>query len=166
MARQDLDLGEACGVGRRLRLVVRVAVSLPNREDRQGQARQGEGDAEGERPRSQPEGRRHVSGDEGGPAEGEVPSGLVQTHGQSTPPRTGQVDLHDHRRGPGETLAHAKQDVGEEDPVPGARPHEEERNGQGDQPPRHQNWLASHVVGQTSGEIVRECLGDTEGDDE
>src|SRR5579884_4008345 len=45
-----------------------------------------------------------------------------------------QVDLHDHRGGPGQPLVDAEQDVGEDDPAPPGPEGEEERDRDADEP--------------------------------
>ena len=115
---------------------------------------------------TQPVDRRDVTRGERGAAHGEVACELVEAHREATPLGAGEVDLHDDRGRPRESLADAKQDVGGEDPIPRRRPHEEEWNGHGDQPPRDKNDLAAEAVGEAPRGVVGQRLGHAEHDNE
>ena len=45
---------------------------------------------------------------EGGGRNGQITGKLVETHRETAILRAGEIDLHDHRRRPSETLAHAE----------------------------------------------------------
>src|SRR3546814_19082645 len=63
-----------------------------------------------------------------------VPRRFVEAHGEAALRGSDEVDLHDHRRGPGEALVHAEQHVGDDDPRPARCPDEDEGNGDADEP--------------------------------
>jgi hypothetical protein len=77
---------------------------------------------------------------------GDISGELVQAHGQPTLLRTDEVNLHDDRRRPREALADAEQQVREQDPVPGGRPHEEEGHRHGNEPSTDQHVLAPIAI--------------------
>ena len=84
-----------------------------------------------------------------------VAGGLVEAHREAAPGRTDEVDLHDHRRRPGQALVDAEQHVRRDHPAPGRRPDEQERNRQADQPAGDQDRLAAEAVGEGAGGEVR-----------
>jgi len=96
----------------------------------------------------------------------EVAGELVQPHREAAILRSGEIDLHDDRGRPGESLAHAEQRVGGEHPRPRRRPHQQERHRGRNDPAGHQHVLATEAVREPSCEVVRERLGDAEHDDE
>ena len=95
-----------------------------------------------------------------------VAGGLVQAHGEAAPCGADEVDLHDHGRGPRESLVDAEQHVGDDDPAPRRRPHQQQRHRQADQPSRHEHRLAAHPIGKRPGEEVGDGFDRAEGDDE
>ncbi len=107
-----------------------------------------------------------VAGGERGDGDGAVAGGFVEAHRESAPGGADEVDLHDHRRRPGEALVDAEQDVGEDHPSPSRRPDQQQRDREGDDPPGDQHRLAAVAVGQGAGEEVRRRLDGAEGDDE
>src|SRR5262249_20726366 len=96
---------------------------LPNGEQGQCCPDSDVTDTEIERLRPEPEMRRHPPGGQCTACDGDVPGKLVQSHRESTLLRTNQVDLHDNRRRPGQTLTDTQQHVRGYDPVPSRRPH-------------------------------------------
>ena len=66
---------------------------------------------------------------------------LVEAHGEPALRRTHQINLHDHCRGPGQSLTDPQQHVGEQHPVPAWRPHEQKGYGCGNEPPDHEDAL-------------------------
>jgi hypothetical protein len=60
----------------------------------------------------------------------------------------------------------AEQHVGEQDPAPRRRPHQQEGHRDRDQPAADQDLLASEAVGPAAGEVVGQRLGHAEHDDE
>jgi hypothetical protein len=143
-----------------------MPVALADEQGREEQADDHEGHAQVERLRPDAPLRRHEARRQRGQSQGEVTRELVQAHGETAALRADQVDLHDDGRRPCEALARAEQHVGEEHPVPGRRPHQQEGYGHGHQPARHQHRLASDAVGEPAREVVREGLHDPEDHDE
>ena len=132
----------------------------------EAQAEGGEGDAEEERGRAQPVGLGEVAGRQSGGGDGGVSGGLVEAHRQAAPGRADEVDLHHHGGRPGQPLADAEQDVGEDDPAPGRRPDQQQRDRDGDEPAGDQDRFAAEPVGPGSGEVVGGGLGQAEDEDE
>ncbi len=112
------------------------------------------------RPAIQP-GRERREGDRA------VAGGLVEAHREAAPRGTDEVDLHDHRRRPGQPLVHAEQDVGGDDPGPVRGPDDQERDGQPDQPAGDEDGLAAERdrPGAPATRLVT-ALVDAECDDE
>src|SRR5688500_17600156 len=91
---------------------------------------------------------------------------FVQAHRKTPPLGTGQVDLHDDGRGPGEALTHTEQSVRNEHPCPARRPHEQERNGHREEPAGYEHVFTAKAIGKPASEIVRERLRYAEDNDE
>ena len=148
------------------RFLAGVAVGLAHEERREPETERGVGEAEEERLGPQPV----LGGDEPGRQRGDgdraVAGGLVQAHRETAPGGADEVDLHDHRRRPGESLVDAEQHVGEDDPAPRRCPHQQQRHRQADQPARDQDRLAADPIGERPGEEVGGRLDRAEGDDE
>jgi hypothetical protein len=104
--------------------VAYVTVRLANEEGRQRKPSDGERDAEIERLRAQTVDRGEMASRERGAGDGEIAGELVQSHREAALLGACEIDLHDHRRRPGEALAHAEKHVGSEHPVPRRRRHQ------------------------------------------
>src|SRR5215216_912223 len=152
------------GVGQ-LGFEVGVPAGLTDHQRRQPEAEAGIGQAEIERLGTQPGPGSNKAGQVGGEGHRQVAGGLVETHGQPTATRAGQVDLHDHRRRPAQALVDPEQDIDGDDPGPGGRPDEQQGHGQADQPAGDQDRFAAVAVGQGAGQEVGGGLGEAEGDD-
>jgi hypothetical protein len=143
-----------------------VAARFADEENREDESRDREDDAEIERFRSQPVGGGDGTGRESRAGKREVAGGLVESHREPAPCRADEVDLHDDRRRPAESLVDPEEDVGEDDPFPGRGKHDHKRDRQADEPTGDQDLLAPNPVGEAPGEEVRQRLDETEGDDE
>ena len=142
------------------------SLGLAYEEHRQAEAEAGVGETEEERRRAQAPALGDVSGGEGGDGDGAVAGCLVEAHREPASRRPDEIDLHHDRGRPGESLVDAEQHVGEHHPSPGGGPHEQQRDGQGEDPPGDQDRFAAEPVGECAGEEIRRCLHGTEGDDE
>ena len=147
-------------------LVAGVAPGLTHEEGGQAESERGVGHAEEERFGAQPVLLGDVAGGEGGEGDGAVAGGLVEAHGEAAAGGADEVDLHDHRGGPGEALVDAEEHVGEHHPAPRRRPHQQQRDREADDPAGDEHRFASVPVGQGAGEEVGGRLHDAEGDDE
>src|SRR6266568_3912203 len=158
--------GGAVDAGRRVGgFVVGVAAGFPDEEGGQAEAEGGVHEAEQERCRAQPVVRCEVAGGGGRCGDGEVAGGFVEAHGQAAPVGAGEVDFHDDRGRPGQALVDPEQHVGGDDPPPGRRPDDEQRDGDAGEPTGEQDGLAAVAVGQGAGEEVCDGLGGAEGED-
>ena len=83
---------------------VQVVAGLAHRQGGQAKAEGGVGDAEIKRLGAQPVPGGDVAGGQRGDGDRDVTCGLVEAHRQAAAFRSGQVDLHDDRVGPGQTL--------------------------------------------------------------
>ena len=143
-----------------------VVTGFPDKKCRQGKSDDRESDAEIERlrpkavPRGNPTGRKRARGQR------YVARELVHAHRQSALSRTDEVDLHNDRRRPRQALADAEQHVRHEHPIPRRRPHQEERHGHRDEPPRDQQTLAPPAVREPARPVIGEGFGHTKHDDE
>ena len=142
-AGEDLALREQglCVRSPRSGFVLDVVSGLPDGQHRQGGPEHDESHAQVEWLGPQTDLRRNPPGREGRQGHGEVPRALVQAHGQSAVAGPRQVDLHDHGGRPRETLAHTEEDIGDQDPPPLGRPHQQERDGRRHDPSDHQYQL-------------------------
>src|SRR3546814_19796221 len=95
-----------------------------------------------------------------------VPRRFVEAHGEAALRGSDEVDLHDHRRGPGEALVHAEQHVGDDDPRPARCPDEDEGNGDADEPAAEEDGLAAESNRAGAGEDVRPRLDTAAGGEE
>jgi hypothetical protein len=161
-----VELGCGCSVRVQRRLVGDVMLRLAHDECRQPEPGGDEADAEIERLRPQTVVGGDPSCGERAASHREIAGELVEPHRHAAPLRPREVDLHDDRRRPRQPLADAEQHVGEQDPVPARRPHEQERHGGGGDPARDEHVLAAEAIGEASSEVVRQRLGDAEHDDE
>jgi hypothetical protein len=109
---------------------------------------------------------RDPAGGERGDGDGAVAGGLVEAHGEAAACGADEVDLHDDGGRPGEPLVDAEQDVGEHHPAPRGRPHQQERDGDADEPAGDQHGLAAVPVREGAGEEVGGGLDDAERGDE
>jgi hypothetical protein len=107
-----------------------------------------------------------ISGQEGSHADREIAGELVEADRHATPPRPDEVNLHDHRHRPRETLADSKQRVGGDDPAPAGCPEDHERYWQPEQPTENKNALATPSVRELTGDEIGERLHHPEADDE
>jgi hypothetical protein len=143
-----------------------VPAGLSHEYEREAEARRYRADAQVEGLRTETESLRDDPGRQRRESHREVAGELVQAHGEPALSRPDQVDLHDHRRGPGQPLVDPKEHVGDHDPRPGRRPDHEQGDRHGGEPSRHENGLASVVVAQTAGAEVGQRLHHAEGSDE
>ena len=139
---------------------------VADEEYRQEEPGYGEDNTQVDRLWSQRVGRRQVAGGERRQRNCDVTGELVEAHGQPAPRRPDQVDLHDHRGRPAQTLVDAQQHVWHDDPAPGRRKYDQQRHGQPDHPPSYQDLLAADSIAHPPGEQVRQRLRHTKGDDE
>ena len=146
--------------------VAGVSVGLADCSGGQSKTQGGEGQAEEERFGPQPGVRGDVAGRQRRDRDGTVAGGFVEPHRQAALRGSGEVDLHDHRGGPGHALAHAEQHVGDQDPTPRGRGHQQQRDGHGDQPTGDENRFAPEAVAQRARDEVSDGLRGTERDDE
>ena len=137
-----------------------VALGLTDNKPRQQKPDQRERDTQVERLRAQPVYRCDVTGRERGERHRPVAGKFIQAHCEPAPLGPCEVNLHDDGGRPSETLAHAQEHVGDQDPVPRRRPHENERDRNRDEPAAHQNGLPTHGVREATGEIVGDRLYD------
>jgi hypothetical protein len=143
---------------------VRTGVTDQQRRQRQPDDRVG--DAQPERLRPEPNGRRDVPGRQRGDADGGVPGGLVESHRQPTLAWPDEVDLHVDRHGPRQPLIDSQQDVGGDDHPPRRRVGQQERDRQPDDPARHEDRSAGEAVGEHPRGEVGARLDQPERDDE
>ena len=172
-AREDEDLagGEPlvqCVVGRDVGggFVAGVVLGLAHEQGGESEAETGERDAEEERLGSQSVLLGDVTGRECGEGDGAVAGGFVESHREAAAGGPDEVDLHDDRRRPGESLVDAEQDVGEDDPAPTRCEHQDERDGHGDDPAGDEDGFASDSIREGSGEEVGRGFHGAERDDE
>src|SRR4029450_5484274 len=101
-----------------------------------------------------------------GSRQGEVSGELVQAHREPTPRRSDEVDLHDHGRRPREPLTDTQKPIRDEHPRPRWRPHEEEWYWDGHEPPAYKDLSAPNAIGESSSQVVGNCLRRAKHDDE
>src|SRR5688572_6422640 len=99
-----------------------MSTRVPHHQNRQRQSEHRVNDAKIERGRAHAVALGDVAAYEGSRCESEITRELVQANRETARSRPYQIDLHDHRRGPRESLADAKKRVGEDDPAPARRP--------------------------------------------
>ena len=143
-----------------------VGPGIANEEDTEGEPQYREGDAQVEGFGTEPEGLGHIAGSEGRQCHRQVAPELVQPHGGAPGPWTHQIDLHDDRGGPGESLVYPQEHVGEEHPGPGRGPDQEKGHRKPEEPPHQEDPLPTEAVGESPGEEVRCRLHQTEGGNE
>ena len=148
------------------RLVPRMHVRLTHERDRQERSDHRERDAEIERLRSEVVVTRDPACRQRGDRHRAIARCFVEPHRQTALGRADEIDLHDHRGGPCESLIDAEEHVGDDHPTPRRRPHQQQRYRQSDDPTSDEYWLASETIRQRSGEEVGERLDDAKGGDE
>ena len=158
--------GSALGSLGRGRLELGVTARLANEQDRRPKPEAGDGDAQEERRRAETGRFGDQPGQEGDDGHGEVARCLVQPEGQAPVPWPDEVDLHQHRRRPGQALVDPEQDVGGHDPAPVGRMDQQERDGQTDEPPGDQDRLPSEAIRHRAGDEIGDGLGQAERDEE
>jgi hypothetical protein len=124
---------------------------LADEQHRRAEAESRERRAEQERGGAQAGLFGQQPGGESGQRNRPVTGRLVEAHRQSAARRPDQIDLHDHRRRPGEALVDAEQRVGDHDPFPARWPDDEQRDRQADEPAADQHRLAPESVGECAG---------------
>ena len=102
----------------------------------------------------------------GGQRDAAVAGGLVEPEREAAPPRTDEVDLHDHGHGPRQALVDAQQHVRGDDPAPARRRGDQQRDGEREHPAGDQQPAPPEPGGEAAGAQVRERLGQPERDDE
>src|SRR5579859_8032559 len=105
-------------------------------------------DAKKERHRSKPVVLGEPSSRESASGHSNIARKLVESHREAPLLRAYEVDLHDHGGGPGESLADTEQHIGCDYPGPLGRPHQHERDRDGDQPSGDQHVSTPESVGQ------------------
>jgi len=90
----------------------------------------------------------------------------LRPHRQTPVPRASEIDLHDDGCRPGQALAHAKEGVGYEYPIPTWSPHQEEGDGRCNQPAGDENVLPTETIGELTSGVVGERLCHPEDNDE
>src|SRR5262249_28944875 len=106
-----------------------MSVRLPDRDDGEEQADEGDADAEIEGLRPQRIVAGDIPGDPRRGTDGEVTGELVEAERQTSPAGPDEVDLHDDRHRPSEGLVDAEQYVRQVDPGPRRRIDDQEGNG-------------------------------------
>ena len=116
------------------------------------------GKAQEERPGSQSRLGGEPARRERGQGHGAIAGRLVDA-GRETPPHgSDEVDLHDHRRRPGQPLVEPEEHVRGDDPGPRRGDDEEQRDRQPDEPARDEDPLPPVSVGERAGHEVGEGL--------
>src|SRR5438067_3088862 len=110
--------------------------------------------------------RRDETGRQRGTRNGDVAREFIQPHREPTPRGASEVDFHDHRRRPAETLAESEQRVGREPPAPAGRPDQHERHGHHGEPTGDEHLLTAEAIREAPREIVGARLAHAEDDDE
>ena len=95
-----------------------------------------------------------------------IASELVEPHCEPAPLRAVQIDLHDYRHRPSETLARPQPHVREQHPRPARGPDEHQRHRKRREPPCDQDPLAPESVRKAAAQIVRGRLREAERDQE
>ena len=140
--------------------------SLSNEDETQQETHDRIGDAQVEWLRTQPHSTGDVSRGQRRTGHRQVPRTLIEPHRQSPAHRPHEVDLHDDRGRPRESLTHPEQHVGRQYPVPGRAPHEQQRHRYGNAPAHDKYDLASISIGQPPGEVVRDGFHESKNNNE
>src|SRR5207302_2884785 len=77
-----------------------------------------------------------------------------------------EIELHNDRGGPTQTLVDAQQHIGEDDPTPGRGENNQEWHRQSKQPARDEHPLATNAVTQSTREEVGSRFDDAEAHNE
>ena len=91
---------------------------------------------------------------EGGRGDAEVPGRFVETERQATPAWPGEIDLHDDRHRPGEPLARAEEDIGEDNHAPRACEADQQRDRQREQPACNKDSPSTEPAGDCAGRLI------------
>jgi len=143
-----------------------MPVRLAHEEQRQQQACQGKPDAEQKWLGPQCIRGGEVASRDSCQGDRDVSCRFIDAHGQPTPRRSHQVNLHNDGGGPTQALVDAQQHIGEDHPSPGRSKDDEERHGQPNQPADHQHPLAPDAITESAREEVGSRFHDAEAHDE
>ncbi len=91
---------------------------------------------------------------------------LVETHSKAARLRADEIDLHDHRHRPCETLAHPQECVGGDDPAPIWRADDHEGNGKARDPAQYEHAFAAPCIGEMTRDQIGEGFDDAKAHDE
>jgi len=114
---------------------------IGDEQDGQQETENGVGDAEVERRWSQAVALRDIAREESGHAYRQIAGEFVQADGEAARLWADEVDLHDHRHRPCESLVDSEQRVRGHDPAPARPPADHERDREPDQPADDQHRL-------------------------
>ena len=139
---------------------------LADEQDGGAQPEPDDRDPEEERSRAKTGRFGDEPGQERDSGDGDVAGRLVEAEGEPAVSRTDEVDLHQDRGRPCQTLVDPEKHVRRDDPGPVRGQDQQERDGHPDEPAGHENGLPSDAVGQRSRDQVRDRLGQAECDQE